>query len=143
MPFWTRILYRLGLRADPRLRRYELDGEMRVSLSSLADRDGRSEGELASELFTTGMATYRATQKAWQDWQSLTEREKDVAALVSLGYDNRQIGIRLGVSGETIKVHLRSTLVKFNLRSRSQLAARLADWDFSAWKEHRPTTRRS
>ena len=73
----------------------------------------------------------------WQRWQSLSPREQDVAALACLGYTNRQIGAFLSISPETVKTHLRNALVKFNLRTRSELHMLLKDWDFSAWDPQR------
>jgi DNA-binding CsgD family transcriptional regulator len=45
------------------------------------------------------------------DWGSaleLTERERDVLRLVSLGLANKQIALRLGIGVSTVKTHLSS-----------------------------------
>jgi DNA-binding CsgD family transcriptional regulator len=69
-----------------------------------------------------------------QDWNSLSQREQDVTALVCLGYTNRQIAALMGVSTETVKTHLSNTLYKLNLLNRRQLRHLFSGWDFSAWQ---------
>ncbi len=53
----------------------------------------------------------------------LTGRERDVAALVTQGLTNRQIGERLRVSERTVEAHLDHIRTKLDLRSRAQIAA--------------------
>lgn len=59
------------------------------------------------------------------DWQSLTEREKQVARLVVLGETNKQVAQDLGITAQTVGAHLKHIYQKMHLRSRTQLAARL------------------
>jgi DNA-binding CsgD family transcriptional regulator len=134
MSFWHRLLYRLGLRADPGPRYYRLDGDLQVSLAALAGHEGRSEQELAADLLAAGLTHYHAGDELWQRWQSLSPREQDVAALACLGYTNKQIAARLGISPETVKSHLGNGLAKFGLHSRAELRLSLDGWDFSAWE---------
>ena len=47
---------------------------------------------------------------------------------------DKQIALRLGISSETVKTHLRNALTKFNLRNRSELQISFKHWDFSAWE---------
>ncbi len=67
-------------------------------------------------------------------WEALSPREQQVAALVCLGFTNRQIADHLVLSHETVKTHVRNVLYKFDLRSKAELRQALADWDFSAWQ---------
>jgi DNA-binding NarL/FixJ family response regulator len=55
----------------------------------------------------------------------LTEREKDVAALVCLGYTNHEIADQLGVSSETIKSHMSHVLTKMEVPTRYTLQQKL------------------
>jgi DNA-binding CsgD family transcriptional regulator len=57
-----------------------------------------------------------------------------VAALACLGYTNREIGKRLNISPETVKVRLQRVTMKFGVTSRSQLRMLLEEWDFSEWQ---------
>jgi predicted ATPase/DNA-binding CsgD family transcriptional regulator len=54
---------------------------------------------------------------------ALTRREHDVAALVTQGLTNREIGEQLRVSERTVEAHLDRLRTKLGLRSRAQVAA--------------------
>lgn len=53
----------------------------------------------------------------------LTKRELQVAALLTAGLTNREIGERLFLSEWTVATHVRHILVKLDLSSRAQIAA--------------------
>jgi DNA-binding NarL/FixJ family response regulator len=55
----------------------------------------------------------------------LTEREKEVLVLLSLGLTNREISARLYVSSETVKAHVRNVYAKLGVTHRAA-AARIA-----------------
>ncbi len=52
----------------------------------------------------------------------LTDRERDVLALVALGLPNKLIAIRLGVSEKTVKAHLTSIYRAIGVTGRTQAA---------------------
>jgi DNA-binding NarL/FixJ family response regulator len=58
--------------------------------------------------------------------QWLTNRERDVAALVTQGCTNRQVGKRLGITEVTVRHHLTSIFNKLRITNRFQLIA----WSF-------------
>jgi DNA-binding CsgD family transcriptional regulator len=134
MPFWKRILYWLRLRADPGPEYYRLDEKLQFKLINLALQEGRSEADVIDELVAAGLEKHSGVLPLLQNWQSLSAREQDVAALGCLGYTNRQIATKLGISVETVKTHMSSTLYKLNLHSRKQLRVIFSGWDFSAWE---------
>ena len=127
------LLRRLRLRHESEPRYYELDESLQVMLEGIAEQEQRSPEEVASHLLREGLERRQTEDDLWQRWQSLSGREQEVAALACLGYTNKQIALRLGVSAETVKTHLHHALTKFNLRTRAELGLLLADWDFSAW----------
>ena len=51
----------------------------------------------------------------------LTPRERDVTRLTAVGKPNHEIAYELGISGETVKSHIRSTLAKLGLHSKAEL----------------------
>lgn len=132
----TRLLKRLGWSRVSETQKYTLDASLHTALSSLAEAQQRSPDELASSLVASGLAQQSEQGELWQRWQSLSPREQEVAALACLGHTNRQIGLILSISPETVKTHLRNALTKFNLRTRSELRLLLKEWDFSAWQPH-------
>lgn len=54
--------------------------------------------------------------------QSLTERERDVLRMLTLGLPNREIAERFGISERTVKYHLGHVLQKLHLRNRVEAA---------------------
>jgi predicted ATPase/DNA-binding CsgD family transcriptional regulator len=54
---------------------------------------------------------------------ALTAREREVAALIGLGYSNRRIAERLVIAEKTAEVHARNIREKLGLQSRAQIAA--------------------
>jgi predicted ATPase/DNA-binding SARP family transcriptional activator/DNA-binding CsgD family transcriptional regulator len=67
----------------------------------------------------------------------LTPREKEVAALITQGLSNRRIAEELYISERTVEVHVRRSLKKLGLRSRTQIAARGAPQRVLDNTEHR------
>ena len=56
--------------------------------------------------------------------QRLTERELSVLKLVTEGLRNREIGVQLGISENTVKFHLKNIVEKLHAQNRAELAAR-------------------
>lgn len=52
----------------------------------------------------------------------LTDRERDVVALVAEGLTNKEIGRRLGISPATVKVHVERIIGKLGVADRTQAA---------------------
>ncbi|MND45644.1 Transcriptional regulatory protein LiaR [compost metagenome] len=57
---------------------------------------------------------------------NITERERDVMLLVGQGKTNKQIGLDLGISHNTVRDHVSSLFKKLNVKSRTELAILLA-----------------
>jgi len=56
-------------------------------------------------------------------WDSLTETERRVVALVSEGLTNPQIASRMYISAQTVKTHMKNVFRKLDVSTRSELAA--------------------
>jgi DNA-binding NarL/FixJ family response regulator len=54
--------------------------------------------------------------------EQLTERERDVLALLAAGLPNKQIAARLGISEKTVKGHLTSVFRRIGVDDRTQAA---------------------
>lgn len=67
-------------------------------------------------------------------WNRMTRRERDVTALTCLGFTNRQIAARLGVSINTVATHVARVLTRLDLNGKPALQVLFANWDFSEWE---------
>lgn len=53
---------------------------------------------------------------------NLSERENQIIRLITQGFDNKTIGIKLNISIHTVKVHITSIMHKMNARNRTEIA---------------------
>jgi len=60
-------------------------------------------------------------------FDSLTNREKEVACLVASGFSNKVIARELGISDGTVKLHVKSILKKLSLSSRVEVAVMVTE----------------
>jgi DNA-binding NarL/FixJ family response regulator len=71
-------------------------------------------------------ATIQASSTRTLVWivliESLTERAREILALVAKGASNRQIGELLFITEGTVKNHMSNILSKLGLRDRTQAA---------------------
>lgn len=134
MSIWRWFLSLIGKRPHSSSRTYEISEALQASLTSLSQHEGRPEDELLPDLLAAGLTQYVSKDGLWKRWLTLTAREQDVAALACLGYTNREIGARLQISHETVKVRLKSAMGKFEVHSRLDLRQMLREWDFGEWE---------
>ena len=60
--------------------------------------------------------------RAPETGEPLTERETDVLRLLSQGFSNKEIALRLNISEQTVKSHVHNLLSKLRVSSRTQAA---------------------
>ncbi len=60
-------------------------------------------------------------------WDTLTEREMEVARLVALGRRNAEIARELVISVRTVETHIQHIYDKLHLHSRTELARRIRE----------------
>lgn len=123
------------MRPDPGPRYYKFSESTNITLKTLAEHERRPEHQLAQDIIAAGLSHYYAPEESRKKWDTLSARQKDVAALVCLGYTNAEVATRLVVSPETVKTHLSQVLRKFEVMSRYQLRDMLSEWNFSAWEK--------
>ncbi len=59
----------------------------------------------------------------WDGVESmLTQREREITLLVSLGRRNREIAAELGISQKTVESHIKNVLLKLGFDNRVQIA---------------------
>jgi len=101
-------------------------------LREMAHEQNISIEDLATDyLEEITITRYQSTNANVHNWESLSERQQEVAALACLGKTNAEIATRLDISLETVKTHMKVILRKFNVRGRHQLRYILRKWDFS------------
>jgi DNA-binding CsgD family transcriptional regulator len=77
----------------------------------------------------TPRATSRIVRSTVEDTMHappLTNREREVLALLADGLGNKQIAARLGISGSTVKTHLELLFDKLDVSSRTEAVATAA-----------------
>ena len=81
---------------------------------------------LASRVAGGLVAHVRAAERRKQETpaggEALSEREREVLALLAAGHDNKEIGKRLFVGQSTVKTHVSSILEKLGVDNRVQAA---------------------
>ena len=118
MNLWKRLLKLFREEADQQ-RTFALDLQLEQSLRQLAMQEKRPPEEILQVLIEAGLQHHRQNEAAWQQWKSLTPREQEVAALVCLGYTNRQIADHLTISPHTAGHHVRHIYDKLGVSSRA------------------------
>jgi len=53
----------------------------------------------------------------------MTQREREVIALIAVGMSNKEIAQRLNIATDTVKSHVRNVMEKLALHTRLQIAA--------------------
>ena len=62
------------------------------------------------------------------EFKGLTERERQIADLVSEGDSNKRIALKLDITERTVNAHLTTVFQKLNVRDRLQLAIRVNEY---------------
>lgn len=127
------LLYRIGLLSTSGPRTYKIPESLQVSISTLAQHEGRPEDELILDLVAAGLTKYSTDDKVWKQWESLTDREKEATAGVCLGYTNGQIAADMGITVAGVKFHLHNVYTKLKVKNRIGLRKKFTGWDFTGW----------
>jgi DNA-binding NarL/FixJ family response regulator len=80
----------------------------------------RMTGTLFSQI---AQVAVRRGRTAALDSVRMTQREREVIALIAVGLSNKEIAARLNIATDTVKSHVRNVMDKLALHSRLQIAA--------------------
>lgn len=117
-------LHQSQRRGDEAEREFALARGVIQSLSLNIDDVALREHFVAAASVTLPMPkSVSANQAAKAAFGGLTEREREVAALVASGLSNRDIAERLVLGERTIETHVGNALSKLGFTSRAQIAA--------------------
>ena len=119
---------------------YLKDEELIATIKNVAEKQQRSEEEIAAEFAKAGLNQFLTQTEMENRWASLSQREQQVVALICLGHRNYEIAKILVIAPETVKTHLQRIFDKFQLRSSKELRIALKDWDFREWWEQNQQT---
>ena len=108
-----------------------LDEALETALVKRAEREQRPVEEIHADLVAAGLAQTQRDEDLWQRWQALSRREQEVIAFTCLGYTNRQIAGKLGISHETVNWYIRNLLVKLDFHNKYELTMQFKGWDFN------------
>lgn len=93
-----------------------------AAVQAVADGDAVLDPAVTGRVLTrfAGRASGGIDGGSMADLERLTEREKDVLALLARGLTNAEIAVRLGVGEATAKTHVSRILSKLGVRDRVQ-----------------------
>ena len=86
------------------------------------DQDMLDAVQLALERDRTARQAERANAQLRANFDTLSQRERDVMAFVAAGLMNKQIAAQLGLAEITVKLHRGNLMRKMNARSVAELA---------------------
>jgi DNA-binding CsgD family transcriptional regulator len=89
----------------------------------------RDEARVRARLRAFGVRRrfWNQTERPVTGWASLTDTEREVAALVAQGRTNPQVAEQMFISPHTVKFHLRQVFRKLGIGSRVELARSAAE----------------
>lgn len=125
---------RRGIRAfdqeDSRQLTLMIDEEVARRLAVRAALAGLSIEELGTEILSEAVLQIEQQQNL-EKWETLTQREQEVAALACLNLSYQEISQQLHIETGTVHTHLKSVYSKMEVNGKQHLAALLREWDFS------------
>jgi DNA-binding CsgD family transcriptional regulator len=110
-----------------------LSPDMLDRLELRAQLYGQSLEEAAETLLAEALFKQEEAARL-ERWQTLTDRESEVAGLACLGLSYNEIANALSIESSTIHTHLKHVYAKMDVEGKQHLRALLADWDFSAFE---------
>ena len=134
MKGWERLLRDLRIRSPATAAVY-VPGDLFLAMQIQAEQEQRPETELADELLSVALASCQVIDERVLIWESLTDRQQEIVAMLCLNYSNPKIARQLGISINAVKRHVQKVLERFGVHDRTGLRQQLAHWDFSAWRD--------
>jgi len=118
----THLLFGEWLRRERR--RLDARRHLRIALEAFTTMGAEAfAGRAERELLATGE---RARKRTVDTLDQLTPQETQIARLVANGQANREIAAQLFISPSTVEYHLHKVFRKLDVKSRTQLARRMA-----------------
>jgi len=113
----------------------EVNADLSTRLRRVARTRARSPEMLVNDILERWLEQETLRVHAEHALASLTPREQEVTWLAARGQTNHQIADALVISSETVKSHIHNVLIKFGLRSKSDLRLLLLDLGIRWWQD--------
>ena len=119
----------------PSPRPIPLRSDLFLAVTEIAAQDESSVDVVVNDLLSFALAERQSSHASLETWYQLTQREREVAALVWFSLTNKEIAERMVISVHTVKAHMRNILAKFGVHSKEELRQELTGLDFSEWAD--------
>lgn len=96
--------------------------ELLMAIDSVLDGKTFISPGIAEEVME-GYLSGQKTLKEKSDWETITQREKEVLKLLAEGYMNKEIGDLLNISTKTVEKHRANIMNKLDLHNAAALTA--------------------
>lgn len=137
LPPWLHQLFKKKRGKDERAFASEIEGLELITQDHQAEQlieyEESGEHQTNQKTKPQDFEIFPADSSVRKQWFALTVRERQVVALVCMGYRNHEIATILGVGYPTIQTHLQKIFRKFGLRSRNEIRAALVSWPAEEW----------
>jgi len=100
------------------------------ALQDLAAWERRREIAIAADLVQLALESAAPERDLRFRLATLTDRERELAVLISRGHTSRQICQSLSISSNTLKTHTRAIRRKLNLNSVAEIHLTLSSYPF-------------
>ena len=137
LPPWLRQLLKKKRGKDNRAFASEIEGLELITqdtqTAEILDYEECGEPQTNPKSKPQDFEIFPADHAVRKQWFALTIRERQVVALVCMGYRNYEIATILAVGYPTIQTHLQKIFRKFGLRSRNEIRVALVSWPAEEW----------
>jgi len=96
--------------------------ELRVAIQTVLDGKTYISPQVADQVMEGYLESSKKMKKK-TDWDTITQREREILKLVAEGYKNRQIADLLHISVKTVEKHRANIMKKLDLHNASELTA--------------------
>ena len=132
MSFTNRVRQLITPKQNPHTL-FEVDPEQAAAILEIANQQNESPVRTLNRLLAVALTQWETADHSLILWQQLTQREKEVTALVWLGLTNSQISEKMFISKYTVRAHMRNILAKYGVNSKVELREALQNVDLSDW----------
>lgn len=133
MQFWD-IIWGDIRRFFQRRSLFALDTRTAKSLRLVAEKRKVSPHDVLEGMVEAAIQGDEEENFTLQCWDTLSERERQVTALICKRMTTKQIAVTMGISPETVKTYVERIMGKFHIHDRETLRKLLSRYDLSPFE---------